>query len=85
LIRTAERLLLRFPAVRAYRIQPDAWRAILWPGSRRLPKKTVLARLRAAEPNLLADLTDDAVEARGILRAWLTLTPSEKKKYLVKS
>jgi hypothetical protein len=85
LIRTAERLLLRFPAVASYRIQPDAWRALLWPGARRLPKKTVLARLRADEPELLADLTDDAVEARGILRAWLTLTPAQKKKHLVKS
>ena len=85
LIRTAERLLLRFPAERQYRIQPDAWRAILWPGARRLPKKTVVARLRADEPLLLADASDDVVEARGILRAWLTLTPAQRKKYLVKA
>lgn len=83
LIRTAERLLLQFPVARRYRISPTAWRGILWPGSNRLPKKTVLARLRAAEPALLRDATDDAVEARGILRAWLTLTPVQKRKYLV--
>lgn len=85
LIRTAERLLLRFPAERQYRIQPDAWRALLWPGARRLPKVTVVARLRRDEPELLDGLSDDVVEARGILRAWLTLTPAQKKKYLVKA
>ena len=85
LIRTAERLLLRFPAERQYRIQPDAWRALLWPGARRLPKVTVVARLRRDEPGLLDGVSDDVVEARGILRAWLTLTPPQKRKYLVKS
>lgn len=84
LIRTAERLLLQFPAPRQYRISPAAWRSILWPGSNRLSKKVVLARLRAAEPELLRDATDDAVEARGILRAWLTLTPAQKRRYRVK-
>lgn len=83
LIRTAERLLLRYPAVRQYRIQPDDWRTVLWPGSRRLPKPIVVARLRKDEP-WLADATDDVVEARGILRAWLSLTAAQRKKYLVK-
>ena len=31
------RLFERFHALRKYRILPDDWRAILWPGSRRLP------------------------------------------------
>lgn len=84
LIRTAERLLMRFPAARQYRISPAAWRAALWPGANRLTKTVVLARLRAAEPELLRDATDDAVEARGILHAWLTLTPAQKKRYLIK-
>lgn len=83
LIRTAERLLLRFPATGQYRIAPTAWRAVLWPGSGRVTKAVVLARLRRDEPELLAGATEDAVEARGILRAWLTLTPAQKKKYAV--
>lgn len=83
LIRTAERLLLRFPAARQYRIAPTAWRAVLWPGSGRVTKAVVLARLRRDEPELLAGATEDAVEARGILRAWLKLTPAQKKKYAV--
>lgn len=84
LVRTAERMLMAHPATRQYRMLPSAWRAVLWPGAGRLPKKTVLARLRAAEPELLAGATDDAVEARGILRAFLSLTPAQKKRYLIK-
>jgi hypothetical protein len=84
LIRTAERLLLKYPAVRQYRIQPDDWRAVLWPGSRRLPKPTVVARLVQHEPWLLG-APYDVIEARGILRAWLSLTAAQKKKYLVKA
>lgn len=84
LIRTAERLLLQFPAAKKYRIAPTAWRAVLWPGAGRIKKAVVLARLRRDEPELLRGATDDAVEARGILRAWLTLTPAQKKKYEVK-
>lgn len=84
LIRTAERMLLTHPATRQYRMAPSAWRGVLWPGSNRLPKSTVLARLRRDEPELLAGATDDAVEARGILRAFLSLTPAQKKRYLIK-
>lgn len=83
LIRTAERLLLAFPAQRRYRIAPAAWRAVLWPGATRLAKAPVVARLRRDEPALLADETDDVVEARGILRAWLKLTPAQKGKFRV--
>ena len=85
LIRTAERLLLQFPAAKKYRIAPTAWRAVLWPGAGRVTKAVVLARLRRDEPELLRGATDDAVEARGILRAWLKLTPAQKKKYEVKA
>lgn len=84
LIRTAERLLLQFPAARSYRIAPTAWRAVLWPGAGRVAKRVVVARLKRDEPEFLEGATDDAVEARGILRAWLKLTPAEKKKYAVK-
>lgn len=84
LIRTAERMLLAHPATRQYRMAPSAWRGVLWPGSNRLSKSVVLARLRNAEPELLRDATDDAVEARGILRAFLSLTPAQKKRYLIK-
>ncbi len=84
LIRTAERLLLQFPAQRKFRIAPTAWRAVLWPGAGRVTKAVVLARLRRDEPELLRGATDDAVEARGILRAWLKLTPAQKRKYEVK-
>lgn len=81
LIRTAERLLLAFPATRRYRIAPAAWRAVLWPGATRLAKAPVLARLRRDEPELLDGHTDDAVEARGILRAWLKLTAKQKESF----
>ena len=84
LIRTAERMLIAHPATRQYRMSPAAWRGVLWPGSNRLSKPVVLARLRAAEPWLLRDATDDAVEARGILRAFMSLTPTQKKRYLIK-
>lgn len=84
LIRTAERMLLAHPATRQYRMAPSAWRGVLWPGSNRLSKSAVLARLRRAEPELLASAPDDAVEARGILRAFLSLTPAQKKRYLIK-
>lgn len=83
LIRTAERLLLTFPAKRRYRIQPAAWRAVLWPGATRLAKAPVVARLRRDEPDLLDRHSDDVVEARGILRAWQKLTPAQKEKYRV--
>lgn len=81
LIRTAERLLLAFPAQRRYRIAPSAWRAVLWPGATRLAKAPVVARLRRDEPELLDGRTEDVVEARGILRAWLKLTAKQKEKF----
>ena len=85
LVRTAERMLMAHPATRQYRMLPSAWRSVLWPGSNRLTKPVVLARLRAAEPERTHGATDDAVEALGILRAFTSLTPAQKKKYLVKA
>ena len=84
---TAGRLFERFPATRKYRIQPDAWRGILWPGSRRLPKKTVLARLTPEYGHLVEGFPKtrrgDVLEAIGIAVAWSRLTPAQKEKYLV--
>lgn len=89
LVRTAERLLVRFAPpgspTAAHRLAPDVWRGLLWPGAgRRLPKPVVVARLIRDEP-ALAGLPHDVVEARGILRAWATLDPQQKKKFRVKS
>lgn len=85
----AGRLFERFPATRKYRISADAWRAVLWPGSRRLPKKVVLARLlaRPDAPDLShvpAKNRPDVVEAWGIALAWAELTPAQKRKFEVR-
>lgn len=86
---TAGRLYERFPATRRYRILPDDWRALLWPGARRLPKKVVLARLEAQYGDLVVGVPaknrDDVLEALGILRAWETLaeTPKAKERWRV--
>lgn len=83
---TAGRLFERYPAARKYRINPSDWRAILWPGAKRLPKPVVLARLRTMiDPALYADVPKknqpDVIEAVGIALAWARLTPAQKKKY----
>jgi hypothetical protein len=88
LAHTAGRLLERFDATRKYRIAPDAWRAVLWPGSRRLPKKTVLARLTPDYGHLVAKLStkkarEDVLEAIGIAAAWGKLTQEQKETYRV--
>lgn len=85
---TAGRLLERFAATRKYQILPDAWRAVLWPGSRRLPKKTVLARLTPDYGHLVAKLPtkkarEDVLEAIGIAVAWGKLTQEQKETYRV--
>jgi len=86
---TAGRLFERFRGARRYRILPDDWRALLWPGARRLPKKVVLARLESQYGDLVVDVPrtnrDDVMEALGILRAWETLAeaPEEKERWRV--
>lgn len=83
---TAGRLYERFRATRKYRILPDDWRALLWPGSRRLPKRVVLARLEAEyghEVPTTGKPRADVLEARGILAGWATLTQKEKEAYRV--
>lgn len=88
LVRTAERLLMAFPAERQYRILPDVWRRLLWPGSSRLTKPVVLARLRAAYNTLVENIPaknqPDVLEARGMLEAWSTLSQSQKEKFRVR-
>lgn len=83
---TAGRLFERFTAERKYRILPDAWRRILWPGSSRLTKPVVLARLRAEYSTLVEHLPKghqpDVLEAIGIAAAWSLLTEGQKAQYL---
>lgn len=85
---TAGRLFERFDAQRKYRILPDAWRRILWPGSCRLTKTVVLARLRAEYNTLVEHLPKghqgDCLEAVGIAVAWSRLTQAQKEQYRVK-
>ena len=87
LVRTAERLMMRFKATRRYRILPDAWRALLWPGASRLTKTVVLARLRAEYNTLVEHLPKthqpDCLEAIGIAVAWSKLSQEQKEKYRV--
>lgn len=82
---TAGRLFERFAAERKYRILPDAWRRILWPGSSRLTKPVVLARLRAEYSTLVTHIPKthqgDCLEAIGIAVAWSRLTPEQKEPY----
>ncbi len=84
---TAGRLFERFRAERKYRILPDDWRAVLWPGSRRLPKAVVLARLEAEYGDLVVDVPKthrgDVVEAVGIGVAWSRLTQKQKERFRV--
>jgi len=83
---TAGRLFERVQATRKFRIQPDDWRALLWPGSRRLPKKVVLARLEVEFGHLVTTrgkARADVLEAVGIVHAWLRVPEGKKKKYEV--
>ena len=84
---TAGRLFERFPATRKYRISPDVWRRVLWPGSVRLTKPVVLARLRPAYGHLVDDMPKghqpDVLEAIGIAMAWGKLTTAQKESYRV--
>lgn len=81
----AGRLFERFPAKRKYRISPDAWRRVLWPGSVRLTKVVVLARLRPEYGHLVEGFPKghqgDVLEAVGIAMAWARLTPAQKESY----
>lgn len=82
---TAGRLFERFDAERKYRILPDDWRRILWPGASRLTKPVVLARLRAEYSTLVDHLPKthqgDCLEAVGIAVAWSKLTQEQKEVY----
>ena len=82
---TAGRLFERFTAERKYRILPDAWRRVLWPGASRLTKPVVLARLRAEYNTLVEHLPKghqpDVLEAVGIATAWSRLTQAQKAQY----
>jgi hypothetical protein len=82
---TAGRLFERFTATRKYRILPDDWRRILWPGSSRLTKPVVLARLRAGYNTLVDHLPKthqpDCLEAIGIAVAWSKLSQEQKEAY----
>ncbi len=85
---TAGRLFEKFKGQRKYRILPDDWRAVLWPGARRLPKPVVLARLETEVGNLLDPTTPkghrgDVLEAVGLGLAWSTLSYEQKEKYRV--
>ena len=84
---TAGRLFERFRAARKYRILPDDWRRILWPGASRLTKTVVLARLRAEYNTLVEHLPkghqSDCLEAIGIAVAWSKLSQEQKEKYRV--
>jgi hypothetical protein len=85
---TAGRLFERFKSPNKYRIMPDDWRAILWPGARRLPKAVVLARLEVEFGDLVpADVSKthrgDVLEAIAIGQAWLRLSASQKEKFRV--
>lgn len=87
LVRTAQTLFDRVQALRKYRILPDAWRRILWPGASRLTKTVVLARLRAEYNTLVEHLPKghqpDCLEAIGIAVAWSRLTQAQKEQYRV--
>lgn len=82
---TAGMLFERFPATRKYRIGADAWRRILWPGSVRLTKPVVLARLEPEYGALVADVPKthraDVLEAVGISAAWARLSQTQKEQY----
>lgn len=84
---TAGRLFERIRADRKYRILPDDWRRILWPGASRLTKPVVLARLRAEYNTLVGHLPKthqpDCLEAIGIAVAWSKLTQEQKERYRV--
>ena len=85
---TAGRLFEKFSAQRKYRILPDDWRGILWPGARRLPKPVVLARLETEVGTLLDPTTPkghrgDVLEAVGLGLAWSRLTYEQKEKFRV--
>lgn len=81
----AGQLFERYSAERKYRIGPDAWRRILWPGAVRLTKKVVLARLMPKYGHLVADVPaksrPDVLEAIGMNVAWCRLTPEQKEAY----
>lgn len=87
LVRTAQTLFLQVEAARKYRILPDDWRRILWPGASRLTKTVVLARLRAEHNTLVEHLPKthqpDCLEAIGIAVAWSKLSQEQKEKYRV--
>lgn len=86
---TAGRLYERYRAERKYRILANDWRAVLWPGARRLPKKVVLARLEAMLPPALKTYLDtlpkknqpDVLEAWGMSQAWARLSQKQKEAY----
>jgi hypothetical protein len=83
---TAGRLFERFSAGRKARIMPDDWRAILWPGARRLPKPVVLARLEVEYGHLVTTpktYRADVLEAVGIAMAACKLSPAQKVKFYV--
>lgn len=85
---TAGRLFERYPAERKYRIAPDAWRRILWPGAVRLTKVVVLARLRPEYGHLVEAFPKkhqpDVLEAVGIAVAWSRLSQEQKETYRAK-
>ncbi len=87
LAHTAGRLLERYSAERKYRIAPDAWRRILWPGAVRLTKKVVLARLTPEYGHSVAGFPKthqgDVLEAIGISQAWAKLTAKQKEAFRV--
>ncbi len=83
---TAGRLFERFKGQRKYRILPDAWRRVLWPGSRRLPKAVVLARLETEYGHLVVapkGHRGDVLEAVGIGAAWGKLSNEQKELFRV--
>lgn len=85
---TAGRLFERFHAERRYRILPDDWRAVLWPGARRLPKAVVIARLEVEFGELVEATTpkghrNDVLEAIGLGAAWGALSVSQKERFQV--
>lgn len=89
LAHTAGRFLERYAAARRYQILPDAWRAILWPGARRLAKRVVLARLEKDYGHLVpytvpAKNRPDVLEAVGMNVAWCRLSPAQKEQYRAK-
>lgn len=84
---TAGRLFERFRATYKYRVPANDWRRVLWPGAVRLPKKTVLARLKPAYGDAVEGMgkhAADVLEAIGIGKAWLAMTDAQRKRYLCK-